>query len=78
MNSCIIAIAEMFANFFNWRTTAIENQASSEIIQDKHDSEKACLYAEKAFDVVALSARFNNSKLQKRYKRYVKLFRKYR
>lgn len=78
MNSCITAIAEMFANFFNWRTVSIENQASSEIIEDKRDIKKACLYAEKAFEMVSLSAKFSSPKMQKRYKRYVKLFRKYR
>ena len=42
----------MLASLFDWRGVSIENQATSEVIKDKHKQTTACEYAEKAIRIV--------------------------
>ncbi len=72
------SIADMFANFFNWRTSANENQLEREVIEDKRDCEKAWNYAESAIEVVEKNAVFIKKKDKFRFDFFVKRFRKFK
>lgn len=71
------SIADMFANFFNWRTSASDNQLGREVIDDKRDCERACNYAESAIEI-AEKAAFLNKKDKFRFDFFVKRFRKFK
>lgn len=74
----IKAIADMFASLFGWRTTAIDNQTTSEVVGDKHDLERACRYAELAIELVEARAVFNRKLYASHFKRLVKKFREFK
>lgn len=71
------SIADMFANFFSWRTSASNNQLGREVIDDKRDCERACNYAESAIEI-AEKAVFLNKKDKFRFDFFVKRFRKFK
>lgn len=72
------SIADMFANFFNWRTSANENQLGREVIDDKRDCERACNYAESAIEIAEKSAVFLKKKDKFRFDFFVKKFRRFK
>ena len=76
--SAIQAIAEMFANFFGWRTSASDNQSIAEVIDDKKDLEKACRYAEEAVSYVHKYALWDEVRHLNHFDSLVKKFRRYR
>lgn len=78
MITAIRAIADMVANFFGWRTSVSDNRATAEVIDDKRDLEKACRYAEKAIELVEEEAAFLKERVEDKFKKFVKLFRKYK
>lgn len=78
ITDAVKAIADMFANLFNWRTVAVDNKALSEVIDDKKDLEKACNYAEEVIEYVREYAYWDTIKQQERFDHLVKKFRRYR
>lgn len=72
------AVADMFSGFFNWRTAACENEVSHEVVGDKQDLERACLYAEYAFEAVEQGAKFFNKRQKFKFEHFKKKFRKLR
>lgn len=50
-SALITAVSNMFSKFFELKTTSIENQAQSEVIEDKRDYKKAVDIAEKIIDI---------------------------
>ena len=77
------ALTTMFASFFNWRTVNTEHQLESEILEDKTDLEKnierlqrACIYAEKAIQIVETHSNFDKNVNKKHFDKNVKKFRK--
>lgn len=68
----------MLSDFFNWRTVLSDNQTVKEVISDKRDLERACLFAEKALGIVNGNAVFEKAKVKKRYEHFVRKFRRYR
>ena len=77
LTEVIKAVAEMFANFFNWRTSSVDNQSTSEVIDDKRDLEKACNYAESAFEIVEAHS-ITPTKYKKRLQKLIQKFRRYK
>lgn len=76
ITEAVRAVADMFANLFGWRTSAVENQTTSEVIGDKHDREKACRAAARAIEIAERHAFFDMG-YQKRFEYQVKKFRRY-
>ena len=72
------SFADMFSSFFNWRTSASDNQLGREVIEDKQNYEKACNYAEKAIEIIEKDAVFIKKQDRFRFKFFVKKFRKYK
>ena len=77
MLAVVKAVADMVANFFGWRSNAVENQATSEVIGDKRDLEKACNYAESGFEIVEAHAVLPE-KYQKKLEHFIRKFRRYK
>ncbi len=50
-SALITAISNMVAKFFEFRTTGIENQLQTGVIEDKKDYKKATDIAEKIIDI---------------------------
>lgn len=78
MIAAIRACADMIANFFGWRESVSDNQATHEVIDDKQDLEKACNYAEEAVEVVEQNAVWLEEKHKNKFTSLVKKFRKYK
>lgn len=78
MIAVIKACADMIANFFGWRESVSDNQATHEVIDDKQDLEKACNFAEEAIEIVEKEAIWIESKSQSKFRLLVKKFRKYK
>lgn len=78
ITATIQAIAEMFSNFFGWRTEESKTKAESAVIEDKQDLERACKYAEDAFDYTSRYATWLLPKYEERYKNILKKFRRCR
>ncbi len=72
------AVADMFSNFFGWRTSASDNQATHEVIDDKKDLERACSFAEEAIEIAEEHAVFLKQNYHFKFKFLVKKFRKCR
>lgn len=78
MLKAVESLLRAFSEFFNWRSILSENKPIQEVIDDKKDLEKACLFAESAISIVEADAVFNKAKQQKRFKHFVRKFRRYR
>ena len=50
-SAIITAISNMFAKFFEFKATSIENQAQNDLIEDKKDYKKATDIAEKIIEI---------------------------
>lgn len=50
-SALITAIGNMLAKFFEFKKAGIENQAQTEVIEDKKDYKKAVEIAEKIIDI---------------------------
>ncbi len=74
----IKSVGEVFSSLFDYFKTVKENQSETEVIQDKHDMEKACRYAENAISIVEKSAFFFKKKDKFRFGYFVKKFRKFK
>lgn len=77
MRAVVQAVADMFANFFGWRTSAENNKATTEVINDKKDLEKACNYAESAFEIVEAHS-VTPKKYSKRLEKFIRKFRRFK
>lgn len=71
------AVADMFASFFNWRSSANETQLEREVIEDKRDCERACNYAESAIEIAEKGV-FLKKNDKFRFNFFVKKFRKFK
>lgn len=78
MLKIVNSFLEAFSGFCNWRTALSENQPIKEVIEDKKDLEKACLFAEQAIAIVETSAVFPKAKQYKKYRHFVRKFRRYK
>ena len=76
--AAVQAVAEMFANFFGWRTSASNNQSVAEVIDDKKDLEKACRYADEAVTYVDKHAFWDEVRHANHFDALVRKFRRYR
>lgn len=74
----IKAFFEALKAFFGWREALSENKTANEIIEDKKDLEKACVYADRAITLVFKHASFPRSFTKMRFESLVKKFRKLR
>lgn len=72
----IEAVGEAFTSLFNYFIKLKETAPTSEVIRDKRGLERACEYAERAISLVEQRATFTKSKYSRRFKSYVKKFRK--
>ena len=77
MLAVVKAVADMIANFCGWRSNAVEHQATSEVIDDKKDLEKACNYAESAFEIIEAHASVPE-KYSKKVEHYIRKFRRFK
>ncbi len=50
-SALITAVSSMLANFFEYKTAGVENQAQTDIIEDKKDYKKAADIAEQIIDI---------------------------
>lgn len=50
-SAIITAVSNMFSKFFEFKTTQVENQSQTEVIEDKRDYKKAVDLAEKIIDI---------------------------
>lgn len=50
-SALITAISNMFSKLFEFKTAQVENQAQTEVIEDKKDYKKATDIAEKIIDI---------------------------
>lgn len=78
ISGMIKAIADMLGQFCGWRKSAVENQATSEVIDDKKDLEKASRYAENAIEVAEKYKTLFKKIDLKSFTHFVKKFRKYK
>lgn len=78
ITGAVQAIADMFANFFGWRSSAASNQITKTVVDDKEDLEKACLYAEEMVTWVQKNATWKKDIYVKHFNSLVRKFRKYR
>lgn len=69
---------EALKAFFGWRETLSENKPVDEVIGDKKDLEKACIYAEKAISLVYKHAKFTSKFSKLLFNASVQKFRKLR
>lgn len=76
--AAVQAVAEMFANFFGWRTSASDNRSIAEVIDDKKDLEKACRYADEAVSYVNQHAYWDETRHANRFDMLVRKFRRFR
>ena len=72
------SLFDMLASLFDWRSVSIENQATSEVIKDKHRQTTACEYAEKAISIAEQRATFSKKRYRRIFASHVKNFRKYK
>ena len=73
----ISAIGNMFAKLFEFKTAQVENQATTEIIEDKKDYKKATNIAEKIINLskkyrskMTFADRLNFSHLCEKFNKY--------
>lgn len=78
MLKAVESLLQAFSGFFNWRSVLSENTPIKEVIDDKKDLEKACLFAESALSLAESEAIFAKAKQQKKFKHFVRKFRRYR
>ncbi len=69
---------DALASLFSWQEVAIKNKPLSEIINDKKDLEKACIYAEKAIELVYKKCEFKRKFSKFEFCVLVRKFRHYR
>ncbi len=50
-SALITAVSNMFAKFFEFKTTGIKNQAQTDVIEDKKDYKKAIDIAEQIIEI---------------------------
>ena len=78
ITNVISTAMEALAKLFSWREASIDNQAASEVINDKKDLQKACNYAELAVELVESRGFFMRNRDEKKFQIFVKKFRKYK
>ena len=72
------SVADMFSNFFGWRTSASNNEAMHEVIDDKKDLEKACKYPDEACSFAQAHAFLDEVRHGNHFDMLVRKFRRYR
>ena len=77
ISAAVEELAKAVSSIFNWASTAVENQTTTDVVKGKRDLKKAIRYAEQAFDIVDKFGSISPEKERKRYETLVKKFRKW-
>lgn len=73
----IYAFFTALANFFTWKTTKQNKQIETDVLNTKIKLKRACMWAQEAIELVEKYATFQDEKMQDKFKRAVKRFRKF-
>lgn len=69
------SFVDMLASLIDWQSVSIKNQATSEVLRNKHSTEKACYYAAEAIAIAERYAFFQKAKPKRHFKSLVNKFR---